>query len=153
MAKFTIGKGLDEYLSKLGDLEYRADGMAGLAIFEGAKVVADQIKANIQAMPTSDSFVPDGKRRNPLPWEKRGMVDGLGIARKSVDGSFVNVKVGMSGYNSARRPNVVVIRSFEAGNSFCNRLAPVSRAVRATRAAAEAAIKAKIDEELQKTMK
>lgn len=153
MAKFTIGKGFDEYLSKLGDLEYRADGMAGLAIFEGAKIVADQIKANIQAMPVSKDFVPPGQRRDPLVWEKQGMVNGLGIAKKSTDGGFINVKIGMSGYNSARRPNVVVIRSFEAGNSFCNRLAPVSSAVRATRAAAEAAIKAKIDEELQKTMK
>lgn len=154
MAKFTVGKGLDQYLSQLENLEFRADGMAGMAIYEGAKIVADTIKANLQAMPTSKpERVPDGTRRNPWPSEKAGMVAGLGISKKATDGSFINVKIGMHGYNELERPNVVVMRSFEAGNSFCKRLAPVSRAVRASRGAAEEAIKAKIEEEIQKTMK
>lgn len=154
MAKFTIGRGLDEYLSQLEDLEFRADGMAGAAIYEGAKIVADQIRANIAAMPTSPTqTVHDGERRNPWAVEKAGMLAGLGISRKSTDNGFINVKIGMSGYNGIERPNVVVLRTFEAGNSFCNRLAPVSRAVRATRAAAEQAIKDKIEEEISKTVK
>lgn len=154
MAKFTIGKGLDEYLSQLEDLEFRADGMAGAAIFEGAKIVADQIRANIQAMPTSPTqTVHDGERRNPWPVEKAGMLEGLGISKKSNDGGFINVKIGMSGYNGIERPNVVVLRTFEAGNSFCNRLAPVSKAVRASKAAAEQAMKEKIEDEISQTMK
>lgn len=153
MAKFTVGKGLNEYLTQLENLEFRADGMAGLAIYEGAKIVADAIRANISAMPTTEDYTHGSERRDPLPVEKSGMLAGLGISKKSVDGGFINVKIGMHGYNKMNRPNVVVIRTFEAGNSFCSRLAPVARAVRATRAAAEAAIKAKIEEELQKMMK
>ncbi len=80
------------------------------------------------------------------------MVDGLGISKKSIDNGYINVKIGMHGYNELGRPNVVVLRSFEGGNSFCNRLAPVAKAVRRSRSAAEEAIRKSLEEAIQKEM-
>ena len=45
MAKFQVGKGLDEYIANLGNLEFRTPEIVGKAIFDGAKIVADQIRA------------------------------------------------------------------------------------------------------------
>lgn len=157
MAKFTVGKGLTEYIQKLGNLEYRADGIAGLAIYDGAKIVADQIHANIAALPTSGKS--DRGRRNPTQEEKNGLLEGLGIA-KLQRGSFINVKIGMDGYNNDKtenwpngKPNAMIARSVEAGNTFMQRNPFISKAVSATRKAAEAAMAAKIDIETEKTMK
>lgn len=157
MAKWTIGKGLDEYIQKLGNLEYRADGIAGKAIYDGAKIVADKIRANISALPVSEKT--DRGRRNPTQVEKTGLLEGLGIA-KLQRGSFINVKIGMDGYNAdatekwpSGKPNAMIARSIEAGNSFMLRNPFISSAVRATRGAAEAAMAARLDIETEKTMK
>lgn len=159
MATLQVGRGLQEYLEQLGNLEQRADGMAGRAIYEGAKIVADAVKRELESLPTTpapeDRHPPYQKiegRRNPTPVEKAGMVDGLGISKKSVDNGYINVKIGMHGYNELGRPNVVVLRSFEGGNSFCNRLAPVAQAVRRSRSAAEEAIRKSLEEAIQKEM-
>lgn len=152
MATLQVGRGLQEYLEQLGNLEQRADGMAGRAIYEGAKIVADAVKRELASLPTSKPKHVDNERRNPWPVEKAGMVDGLGISKKSIDNGYINVKIGMHGYNELGRPNVVVLRSFEGGNSFCNRLAPVAKAVRRSRGAAEEAIRKSLEEAIQKEM-
>lgn len=157
MAKMTIGKGLDEYLSKIGNLEHMSPKIIGFATYEGAKVVADQIRANIQALPTSTSG--GGGRRNPTQVEKAGLLEGLGVAKHQVDGSFYNVKIGMDGYNAhvterypQGHPNAMVARSIEAGTSFMNRIPFISRAVSQTRAAAEDAMREEVDKQIKETM-
>lgn len=159
MAKFTVGKGLNEYLEQLGNLEYQADGMAGQAIFEGAKIVADKIHANIASLPVQNGPVKNGVRRDPTQVEIDGMLAGLGIAKKQVDGGFINVKIGMDGYNAhvtdkypKGHANAMVARTINAGSTWMNRHPFIDDAVRATKKQAEEAMKEKIEESIKETM-
>ena len=159
MAKFTVGKGIDEYLTQLGNLEYQADGMAGQAIFEGAKIVADKIHANIASLPVQNGPVKNGVRRDPTQVEIDGMLAGLGIAKKQVDGGFINVKIGMDGYNAhvtdkypKGHANAMVARTINAGSTWMNRHPFIDDAVRATKKQAEETMKEKIEESIKETM-
>lgn len=159
MAKMTIGKGMDEYLAKLGNLEFAAPGLVGQAIFEGAKVVADQVRAEIEALPTAES-----KRvatpRDPTQVEKDGLLDGLGVAKKKNDSGYINVKIGMDGYNTDKtkkypqgKPNAMIARSIESGSTVMKRNAFISRAVNKTKKEAEAAMQKVIEEGIEKIVK
>lgn len=159
MAKWTVGKGLDEYIALLGNLEFKSPVIIGRSTYEGAKIVADQIKANIAALPVAEKY-KHGERRNPTQAEKDGMLEGLGIATHRVDGSFYNVKIGMDGYNNVRSPkypngipNALVARATESGTTFRNRIPFVSNAVRASKAAAESAMKDEVDKQISQIMK
>lgn len=160
MAKFQIGKGLDDYIARLGNLEFKAPDVCGMAIYQGAKIVADQIRANIEALPVAESKSTKGGRRNPTQAEKDGMLEGLGVAKKQTDGSFINVKIGMDGYNSDvtakypnGKPNAMIARSIESGTTFMNRIPFISHAVSSTKAAAESAMKDEVDKQIAKIMK
>lgn len=157
MAKFTVGRGLDEYIATLGNLEFKAPGVCGMAIYQGAKVVADQIKANIEALPVAEKGGTG--RRNPTQVEKDGLLDGLGIAKKKNENGFINVKIGMDGYNKdvttkypKGKPNAMIARSIESGNTFMQRNPFITSAVRSSRAAAEAAMAAEVDRQISKIM-
>lgn len=159
MAKMTIGKGMDEYLAKLGNLEFAAPGLVGQAIYEGAKVVADQVRAEIEALPTAESkrvAIP----RDPTQVEKDGLLDGLGVAKKKNDSGYINVKIGMDGYNTDKtkkypqgKPNAMIARSIESGSTVMKRNAFISRAVNKTKKAAEAAMQKVIEEGIEKIVK
>lgn len=159
MAKMTIGKGMDEYLAKLGNLEFAAPGLVGQAIYAGAKVVADQVRAEIEALPTAES-----KRvatpRDPTQVEKDGLLDGLGVAKKKNDSGYINVKIGMDGYNTDKtkkypqgKPNAMIARSIESGSTVMKRNAFISRAVNKTKKEAEAAMQKVFEEGIEKIVK
>lgn len=158
MAKFTVGKGLDEYISLLGNLEFKTPAVIGKSIYQGAKIVADQVRSNIEALPVSEKSGGQG-RRNPTQVEKAGMLEGLGIATMQNDGGYYNVKIGMDGYNSditdkypKGKPNAMVARSVESGTTFIRRNPFISRAVSATRAAAENAMREEVDKQITEIM-
>lgn len=160
MAKFTVGKGLDDYIALLGNLEFKSEEIVGHSIYEGAKIVADEIRANIESLPVSANKSGRSGRRNPTQVEKDGLLDGLGVAKMRNDNGNFNVKIGMDGYNAditakypKGKPNAMVARSIESGTYFMNRNPFISRAVRSAKAAAEEAMKAEIDKQIAKTMK
>lgn len=158
MARFTVGKGLDEYLAQLGNLEQRARPVIGLAVYEGAKVVADGMRKEIEGLPVDQTKGPG--RRNPTQVEKAGLLEGLGVSKMRDESGFWNVKIGMDGYNenvTAKwpygKPNAMIARSINAGTSFLRRIPFVSTAVRKTRKQAEAAMRAEVDKQISKIMK
>lgn len=155
MAKWVIGKGLDEYLSKLENLEFAADDVAGEAIYHGAAIVADEVRRRIEALPTAG----DQRRVNMgiKPSEKQGLLDGLGIAAMRTEGSYINVKIGMDGYNADKtkaypngKPNAMIARSIESGSQFMRKQPFIAPAVRATKSAAETEMQRVIDEKITK---
>ena len=160
MARFTIGRGLDKYLEQLGNLEHRADGLAGRAIYEGAKIIADKIRSNIEALPVQKSAPARGMRREPTQAEIDGCLAGLGIAKKRVEDGYINVKVGMDGYNSRvtekypkGHPNAMIARSINIGTTYINRNPFITKAVRSTKAAAEEKMKEVIEQGIEDTMR
>lgn len=159
VARMTIGKGVDEYIASLERLKFRTPDVAGRAIFEGARVVADKIRENIEALPVQDAENKKHKHRNPTQGEKDGMLKGLGVAKKRSENGNVNVKIGMDGYNDVKtkkhpkgQPNAMIARSIESGSSFKIRHPFISSAVRTSKAAAEEAMRAEVDKQVKEIM-
>lgn len=159
MARMTIGTGVDEYIASLDKLKYKVPEIAGKAIYQGAAIVADQIRANIEALPTEEKNSRNRGRREPTQAEKAGLLEGLGVAKKRTENGNVNVKIGMDGYNSdvtekypKGKPNAMIARSIESGTSFTVRHPFISSAVRAKKEAAEEAMRAEVDKQLEEIM-
>lgn len=150
MAKFQVGNGIDQYIEQLTNLEFTAHDAIGRAIYKGADIVADQIRANIGQIPKSlCSNV-----------QRHGLLDSLGIASMRDDGGMFNVKIGFDGYNShvtkkypKGHPNSMIARAIESGTSFSGKHPFVAPAVRATKDAAERAMAEEINKQIEKQMK
>jgi len=149
MAKFYVGKGIDQYIDQLTNLEFSAHEVIGRAIYKGADIVTDAVRANIQKLPKS--VCTDVQRK--------GLLDGLGIASMRQDGGEYNVKVGFDGYNghiTKKYPkghaNSMIARAIESGTSFSPKHPYIAPAVRATKEQAEKAMADEINKELTKKM-
>lgn len=162
MAKMTVGAGMDQYIQQLTNLEFQSPHIAGKAVYEGAKIVADAIKAEIESLPVerSKKHSADEMTNAVTQAQKDGLRDGFGIAKMQQDGSFYNVKVGFHEYNGTRteqypggQPNAMIARAVEGGTSFRRKNPFVSRGVRKSRAAAEKKMAQVVDEETKKIMK
>ena len=83
MARFEF-TGIDEYLEQLNQVGDRAKGLCKRALYDGAAVVADAVRAEVQALPTTDR---DGSPQLPFEYEKQGLLEGLGVSKmKEKDG-------------------------------------------------------------------
>lgn len=156
--RFSAGKGIEEYLSKLGNLEVTAPRAIGFAVYDGAAVVADAIKKNISGLSTNDSPKSDGVG-HLKSIQKEGLKQGFGISKAETQNGYRHVKLGFHGYNAFKtekypngQPNDMVARIFEGGNSFTPKQPFVGPAVRANKAKAEAAMQKTIDAEITKAM-
>lgn len=165
MAKLTINPGIDTYISDLTKLYDESEEICKRSAYMGAKIVADSIRSEIESIPVESGKEKEaqGGYANGLTAKqkagllKRGKNMGLGIAHFRRDGSFINVKVGMAGYNSIKtkrypkgQPNAMIIRALESGTSFRARNPVITRGTNAARGAAEQAIKKQMDEEIKK---
>ncbi len=161
MAKFKVGKGMAQYLQCLDNLHEASPEIIGKAVFDGAGIVADAVKAEINAIPVDNRFVKDGEMLNGVSsLQKSGLLESMGVAKMQTDGDYRNVKVGFDGYNSIRtfnypkgQPNQLIANSLESGTSFRKKNPFINRAVRNSREKAERAMAAKVDEEISKIVK
>lgn len=156
--RLQVGKGMNEYLEQLGNLEYTAPTAIGKAIYEGADIVADRIKANIEKMNVDDSPYSESVT-GIRSVQKKGLLEGFGIAKATTDNGYRNVKTGFDGYNRMKtkkypkgQPNAMIARTFESGNSFTKKQPFVAPAVRSSRAEAEARMEQVVDQEVKKIM-
>lgn len=140
---------MDKYLSQLQNLEFQTDEMIGNAIYKGADIVADAIKANIQNLPSSAC----------TETEKAGLVSGFGIAKMQDENGYFNVKAGFDGYNEdvtkrypRGKPNSMIARSIEGGTSWKPKHSFIGPAVRATKDQAEKAMAEEIEKQIKSTM-
>ena len=141
--RLQVGKGMDQYLQQLGNLETIAPQSMGKAIYEGADIVADAIKKGVQSLKVSDEQYAE-RVTGIRTIQKQGLIDSLGIAKATTDNGYRNVKIGFDGYNKLTsqkypqgQPNAMIARTFEAGNSFTQKQPFVGPAVRASRAQVE----------------
>ena len=153
MAKLTINPGIDTYITDLTKLYDESEEICKRSAYMGAKIVADRCRAEIGSLPveTEKQKRENSESSSGLTGEqKRGLLSGLGISHFRKDGSFINVKIGISGHNAKNQPNIAIIRSLESGTSFRARNPVITRATNAARGAAEQAIKKQMDEEIKK---
>ena len=166
MAKITF-PGLEVYERKLSRLEDMQEvrRIAGRAAYEGAKLIADEIRNNIHKLPAHDdkaglyAYV----LKNPAPLTrtaKQGLLDGLGIAPLTDDKGYLNVKIGFDGYNKLKterfpkgQPNVLIARALESGSSVTEKHPFVRPAIQSKREDAQRKMAQVVDEEIEQRMK
>lgn len=160
MAKWIMGKGLNNYIAYLQKLNLVTDEVIGEAVYEMAKVVADKVRANIQALPAVSNEAniatyKKGKSRLSEP-EKQGLLDGFGVAPLQNDNGYLNVKLGFDGYNSIKtkkypkgQPNALMARVTESGSQYRDKTPFMRPAVNATRQKAIKAAQVTIDEKIE----
>lgn len=156
MAKFYLGKGLDEYMAQIEKLTQESDSIAGKAIYSGAGVAIKKFTAAIKSIPESSN-----PHHGILPEQKEGLLSGAGITKLEIDsGGNRNVKIGIDGYNKVKtknfpngQPNILIARAVNSGTST----RPKNRFSDTSMKMAEGdvinAMQKRIDEEIEKIMK
>ncbi|HHY28089.1 MAG TPA: hypothetical protein GX523_15340 [Desulfitobacterium dehalogenans] len=162
MARMTFKAG-DEYALKLSRLATNQSEIAKKAIYAGAKIVADEIKSNLDAIPEEKfRYLRDGDQFSGITQEqKRDLLDSFGITPITTDekGNW-NAKIGFDGYGSKSTkkyhrglPNQLLARAIESGSSVRRKVPFVRPAVTAKKKAAQAEMGRVVDEEIKKLMK
>lgn len=152
MATFQF-EGVDNLIAQYQTLFDNARECIGKAIYEGADVVADAVKAEIKALPVSNQYQSAGL--NSL--QKKGLIDGFGIAKMQDTNGLLNVKLGFAGYNHYTtkkypngQPNSVIARSINSGSSYRKKNPFVDRATKANKSKCESTMENKLNSEIQK---
>ena len=161
MAKLTVGTGIDRYLEGLSQIVLHSDEDCKRAAYDGAKIVMDAVKARANAIPTvgedgQHHMSSNHMQRGCTQRQKEGIINGLGIAHFRNDGGFINVKIGVDGYNNVKtkkypngQPNAMIARAVESGTSFRNKSPFIAPAVSSSRGAAERAMADTYDKQLK----
>ena len=143
--------GLDEYIDFLDTLTGHTENAMRSALYAGAKVVANEVRNQIQAIPAvseeenKKAYNNDGRRYKMSGKQKAGLLAGLGVARHELVAASVNTVVGFDGYNNliteqyeGGQPNQLVARIFEHGTSYSEKQPFMRKAKNASKAKAEA---------------
>lgn len=161
MARIKVGSGIKEYTKQLTQLHDLSRETIGVTVYEGTRIVKDAILSEIQALPVAQKYAKNGEKLNTITSvQKKGLLDGFGVARMRDDSGYYNTKIGFEGYNGQKTskwpqgvPNSVIARSLVTGTSFRQKNDFIGRAVRRTKAQAEEAMKKKLETEISKIMK
>lgn len=158
MARFYAAKAAEEYAIKLSQLAYADQReIAGEAIYEAAKIVADEAKRRLQGVIKGPST--------------GALVASLGIAKLQETADGYNVKIGFRGYDhkgvaekvaagtatkfdlvKGGTPNLLKARVMESGSSKQKKRPFMRPAVQATKDAAVKKMGEVIDEEIARIM-
>lgn len=141
---YKVGKGIDKYIQNMTNLALESEEITKRGVYDGMKVVADAIVANIGSIPTG---------RGVSEADKEALRSGFGISHIENRGGNINAKTGFAGRNSKGQKNASVARSIESGTSYRTKYSFVGTAGRAAKAAAEQAIAKTIDDEINKRMR
>ena len=149
--------GIDDYFKRLNELGKYSIGLCKRALYDGAAVLADAVRSEVQALPVT------GRNTEPqqvLSYERDGLLAGLGIAKMKDDGGVVSTRVDFDGYNRLKsktypngHPNSMIARAINSGTSKRPKNPFMNRATRAARAKAEAAMAARMDADIEEIMK
>lgn len=155
MAKIEF-QGIDEYFDKLKIIGDRTTGLCKRAVYDGAAIVADAVRAEVQALPTTDH---DETPQGVFSYEKDGLLDGLGIAKIKDDNGVVSTRVDFDGYNRMKskkypqgHPNSMIARAINSGTSKRPKNPFMNRAANKAKAKANAAMGARMDADIDEIM-
>lgn len=155
MAKFITSQNAQKYVEMLERLcdKKTVEGDMKRAIYPAAGLIAEAVAKNVQALPIVNDNAR-GTPSNPIDgvtqWQKKGLLDGLGLPKFSNDANFMNTKLGFDGYNKTKgkngyQANIVIARSVESGTSFRKKHPFVAPAVRRYRTYAENRMETEMD--------
>ena len=117
-------EGLSELSEMLRQMGEKAEGIAAGGLYEGAGVMADEIRKGAEGINTSPFHYAVFVTRDPSPEEKAAVLEaGAGIAKFQKNGSEVNTSVGYrnAGYttiNGKTKPIPQIVNAINSGTSF-----------------------------------
>lgn len=146
----------EEYMAMLENLANKdMEEIISHALFEGAKIIADEIKSEMQEMKTYDDM-----HQGLTDIEKKDIIDGFGIAPVRHSNDVYDVKIGFDGYGSKPTlrwpegvPIPLTVRSLVSGTSFRKKDDFIRRAVRRKKKKAIEKMNETINEKIKKEMK
>ena len=149
--------GIDEYLAQLKELGDKANGLCKGALYDGAAVLADAVRAEVEALQTTDvNEDPQGV----FEYEKEGLLEGMGIAKMKDEDGRISTRVDFDGYNRMKskkypngHPNSMIARAINSGTSKRKKNPFMSRAVKKARERANKAMSARMDSDINNIMK
>lgn len=163
MAVIRFSK-LREYELMLGKLGNASKDICGEAIYEGAKIVADEVKSNLDSLNVTIDVLAMQKAKKGEPTyitqrAKDGLIKSFGVTPMQKDRNGIyNVKLGFDGYNDVKtkkwpkgQPNQLIARACESGSSAMIKQPFFRQAVQKTRRKAEAKMAEVLDEKIKKT--
>ena len=163
MATIRFSK-LRDYELMLGKIGDASKDICGAAIYEGAKIIADEVKANLESLKTvSDADAIQAAKKEEATYltirEKKGLIKSFGVTPMSQDGDGIyNVKLGFDGYNDVKtkkwpkgQPNQLIARACESGSSAMIKQPFFREAVQKTKKKAESRMAEVLDEKIKKT--
>lgn len=158
--KLDVGQSfqaIDDFHLKLSMLAASTEDMAREAIYEGAKIIADEVRKNLEAnIKDQESAAKSGlsifKKPRLKPTGDLERSFGITPIKRGKDGNW-DAKIGFSGYDSKGIPNQLKARVMESGSSKIKPRPFVRPAVTATRSRAIDAMRQKIHEKIKRIMK
>ena len=143
--------GLTEIAEQLSQMAEKAVPVAAQALYEGAGIMADEVKKGAETIKTAPfQFAREGQRL-PSPEEKEiVMAASAGIAKfdkgdDSVDTSVGYRNAGYAELNGKTKPIPVIVNAINSGTSFMNKQPFVRKAAKNGSSKALAAMKASIE--------
>ena len=133
MAKIKM-EGLEEYAEKINQLGLRAEGVCKYAVYPGAAIVIEAVKANTP--------VDTGDLRSSTILK----------VFKNKNG-YIYTQIGWDGYDRNGTPNALKANVLESGTSKRQKQPFIRQAVNRVKKAAEFAIATALDEKINEIMK
>lgn len=163
MAKVDF-KGIDDYAKVLASLGLKSDEIIRSAVYKGAALVADEIKAGLKALPIEEGEnglppmgTPDHKLTGVSRKQKGDLLDGFGLAPIENDNGYIQTKAGMDGYGSIPTkkypkgvPNSMLMRSIESGTTFRERNPVFRKATNRARKRANEMMEKEVEKQITK---
>ena len=147
---------INEYLQIIRSLGENADDVVKKAVYEGSAIIANQVSANISAIPIDESWGTESHPKNGITAvEKAGLQDSFGIADMQDDNGFINTLIGFQqpDYNANGKANIMIARATQSGTSFSKKIPFFANALRATRGRARERMVQVAEEEFKKLSK
>lgn len=148
--------GLSEQLSQLGE---SAGKVARAGLYEGAGIMADEIKKGAENIQTAPFHYAVFITRQPSPEEKAAVLAaGVGIAKFDKNGAEVNTSIGYrnAGYttiNGKTKPIPQIVNAINSGTSFMKKQPFVRKAAATGAKKAETAITKTIEQKFNEIIK
>lgn len=156
MARFKF-TGVEELVAQFQTLGNETDEMVRRAVYNGAKVLADGLRQELQTLPVDDSkYEKDKRRTSVMTIQKNGLIHGLGVTPMKDDNGFINVKIGFDGCNNLKtkafpngQPNMMIARSLEAGTSYLERNPIITKTANKLKKKCEQAMQESLDRDIK----
>ena len=152
--------GMTEISELLEKMDKEAPAVAARALYEGAGVMAEEIRKGAESIQTAPfKYAKRGETRLPSPEEKQIVLNAAaGIAKFKKDGTEVDTSVGFanSGYadlNGKTKPVPVIVNAINSGTSFMKKQPFIRKAAKSGGTKAMAAMKQSIEKDFEEMTK